>query len=457
MGTDRGSESSTSFLPPGGHHRDPSRERVLWLAAYVVAALAPLALVFAADDAFQHPPIIEFSVAIGFVGLMLLALQVVIPSRAGAFTTPFGIDVLLRFHRQMGLVALGLVVAHVVILIADNTDLISLLNPLEAPNRARAGLGAVVALALLTFTSLWRARARLSYERWRGLHVALGIAILVLSLAHIIWVGHYVAFRSLRWVSLLVVVLALLSIAYLRFARPFAAAGRPYRVSAVRPERGGATTIELEADGHRGDAFRPGQFAWLKFHGAPYALVEHPFSYSSSSHRPARPAFTIKARGDFTEAVAELDAGTAIIIDGPHGSFRPAVPDGPFLLVAAGVGITPVRSILQTLADEGDRRELILVYGSRSWEEVTFREELADVEKELDLRVIHVLSRPDADWSGETGRISAELLERVLPMRALRWNVFVCGPPQMTEGLVRELVDLGFPRQAVHAERFVSA
>lgn len=131
-------------------------ERVLWLAIYVFCVLAPLALLLVAVKPGDRGFGAVLAAGLGFTGLTILALQVVMPSRAQAFTAPFGIGVLLRFHRQLGIAALGLVVAHVVVLILDDPDRLGLLNPMEAPWRPNAGVAAVLALAALIGTSLWR-------------------------------------------------------------------------------------------------------------------------------------------------------------------------------------------------------------------------------------------------------------------------------------------------------------
>jgi predicted ferric reductase len=342
---------------------DRSGERTLWLAGYVALVLAPVVLLVVAP----YPGTASFATTVaaglGFAGLTVLALQVVMPSRARAFTAPFGIDVLLRFHRQLGAVALILVIAHVVVLIADDSSRFSLLDLVHAPFRAKAGVIAILALLALTATSLWRRPLRLPYEAWRALHVLLGLAVIGFAFAHVIGVSKFVATGSVRWGVLLFVLAAGAAAFYLRIGRPFAAGARPYAVREVRRERGGATTLELAADGHAGVPFGPGQFAWIKLAQAPYSLTEHPFSFASSAERPERPAFTIKSLGDFTERVAELEPGTPVLLDGPHGSFREALPDAGFVLVAGGIGITPAMSLLRTLADRGDRRPVTLVYG----------------------------------------------------------------------------------------------
>jgi predicted ferric reductase len=131
--------------------------------------------------------------------------------------------------------------------------------------------------------------------------------------------------------------------------------------------------VELAADGHRGLHFEAGQFARLRPAHRPYGLDDHPFTLSSSAGRPDRPAFTIKALGDFSSSMADLEVGTVVLVDGPHGE---AIADAHArrgrLLLAAGIGITPAMSVIRTASERGDRRPLVLLYGSRRWADVTF-------------------------------------------------------------------------------------
>jgi predicted ferric reductase len=437
--------------------RDRGAERTLWLAVYTVLVLAPLALIVVADKPGDKSFGVVLAAGLGFAALTILALQLVMPSRARAFTAPFGIDVLLRFHRQIGMVALLLVVAHIAILVIDDPGRAALLNPAQAPWRALAGQASLLALVAVIATSLWRRPLRMSYELWRGLHVGLGLAIIAFAFVHVIGVSKYLATGTLRWVVLVFVVAAIGAVFSLRVARPFAARRRAFRVAEVRRERGDTATLSLRADeGHGGVRFAPGQFAWIKLADAPYALTENPFSFSSSALRPETPELTIRAAGDFTAAVRDLRPGTAVLLDGPHGSFHPADPETPYLLVAGGIGITPIMSILRTLADQGDRRPLRLVYANRTWDGVTFREELDGLTEHLDLEVIHVLSRPGPTWPGERGRITGDLLTRVLPAEAREASVFVCGPPAMVDAALEALGAFGVDPRRVHAERFTS-
>jgi predicted ferric reductase len=429
---------------------------MLWVAGYVIVVLAPLALLAVAVKPGAQGGAVVFAAGLGFAGLSLLVLQMVASGRWGAVTASFGLRSVLSLHRQAGMLALVLVIGHVVALMVDDPARLALLNPSDAPVRAQAGMAALLAMLALAGTSVWRRRLRLSYERWRAVHVACAAVVIAGSFVHVVGVNAYLSLPAIRWGVLVLVLVGVLALFALRVARPYSMTLRPFRVSRVRRERGDAVTVELEADGHRGARFQPGQFAWLKLAGRPFAMDEHPFSLSSSADRPDRPAFTVKAVGDFTEALAGLSEGTRLLLDGPHGE---GVHDGRSvrgrLLLAAGIGITPAISVLRTAAERGERRPLLLVYGNRRWEDVTFREELQDLERRLpSLRVVHVLSRPDAGWQGERGRVDEQLLRRHAPRDVEGWTALICGPPGMVAGAAAALRRIGLPQSAIQAEGF---
>jgi predicted ferric reductase len=353
-------------------------------------------------------------------------------------------------------VVVAAVAAHVALVVVGDPSNLALFDPLGAPWRAQAALASCVALGALIASSVLRRRLRLSYARWRGLHNVLGMAALALGLGHAIGVDRYLAHGPFGLLATGLAGVGVLGLVELRFLRPRRLARRPYVVERVESERGGAASLALRADGHRGRCFRPGQFAWLKLAEAPHALVEHPFSYSSSAQRPERPTFTIKAYGDFTSQVPQLQPGRRLLVDGPHGSYRPRRHAERFVLIAGGIGITPVISLLRTAADSGDRRPFLLVYGSLRWEEVIFREELEQLQRRLDLRVVHVLTEPPPAWAGEAGFIDTDLLGRHLPADLGRAEIFICGPPPMLVAALNGLGRLGVAPEHVHAEQFVT-
>jgi predicted ferric reductase len=399
---------------------------------------------------------VELASALGIVALSLLALQLLLPARLRLVAGPLGADVAVRLHRHLADVLVAAIAAHVALMVAGDRANLALFDPLGAPWRAKAALASCVALTALIASSVLRRRLRLTYARWRGLHVALGIGALGLGVIHAIGVDRYLTSGPAGALTAALAAAGALAVVELRLLRPRRLARRAYVLERVVPERGGAATLALRAEGHRGRPFRPGQFAWLKLADAPHALSEHPFSYSSSAARPARPTFTIKAYSGFSRRVPRLVPGTRVLVDGPHGSYRPRPSAERFVLLAGGIGITPIISLLRGAADAGDRRRFMLLYGSLRWDEVTFREELERLRWRLELRVVHVLAEPPPGWQGETGFIDAALLERHLPPNLGGADVFVCGPPPMLAAALQGLERLGAEPEQVHAEQFVT-
>jgi predicted ferric reductase len=438
-------------------HGEAAAPKRIWVVGYAVATVLPLAAVLVGSPAGGRGFMIELASALGIVALTLLALQLVLPARLPPMARALGADVAIRLHRHMADVLVAAIAAHVaLVMVADPANL-ALLDPLGAPWRAKTAMASCAALGALIASSLLRRRLRLAYARWRALHVGLAVGALGLGAAHAVGVDRYLTSLPAAPVAAALAVLALLAVLELRVWRPRRLAGRPYVVERLLPERGGATTVALRADGHSGQRFRPGQFAWLKLADEPHALAEHPFSYSSSSGRPDRPEFTIKAYDGFTRRVPrQLLPGTRVLLDGPHGAYRPRARADRFVLIAGGIGITPIVSLLRTAADAGDPRPFVLLYGSLRWEQVTFREQLERLEQRLNLHVVHVLTDPPLGWDGEAGFIDHALLARHLRGDLTHAEVFVCGPPPLLAAALAALERVGVAPEHVHAEQFVT-
>ena len=208
----------------------------------------------------------------------------------------------------------------------------------------------------------------------------------------------------------------------------------------------------------RGVAFEAGQFAWLKFGGSPFVFEEHPFTIASTATEPWRKEFTIKALGDFTELMSAMRPGRRVYLDGPHGRFTLAHAGGGagFVFIAGGVGVTPMLSMLRTMSASSDPRPALLVVGGRTVDELLYRGELAELTSRMTLTVVEVLADPPPGWTGETGFVSAELLDRLVPSprQRRRRHWFVCGSPPMVTAVLRGLDALGVPRSVVHTELF---
>jgi len=427
----------------------------VWVIFYLLFILAPLFALLAGSIPPARDFWTEFSVALGYAGLAMMGLQFGLTARFRYVTQPWGEDVIYHFHRQISLVAVALVVAHPLILFAVRPELLALLNSIQAPWRARFAALSIYSLIALVVMALWRAKLKLRYETWHLTHIVLALVAVAAGLLHMIGWGFYLIdpWKRALWIGLTIFWVGLLL--YVRIVKPLFMLRRPYRVLEVRGERGDTSTLVMRPDGHPGFRFSPGQFGWLTVWGSPFRITGHPFSFSSSAEvADGRVEMTIRNRGDFTSAIPELPVGARVYIDGPYGAFTIGNPADMHVLIAGGVGITPMTSMIRTLADRGDPRPVILLYGSKDWESITFREELEALKARLNLTVVHVLADPPPDWTGERGFITAEMFKRHLPPPYADHEYFICGPNVMMDAIEAALGEMKVPMSKYHSERY---
>jgi predicted ferric reductase len=439
----------------------PMRKALLAVALavmYVLVCVAPLAFVFVGPLPPRQPFAAELSVVFGFLGLSLMGLQMVLVGRFTWLAVPFGFDVLQRFHRQVSFVALAFVLAHPILLFVDDArQYLPLLVIPTAPWRSRLAVASVTLLLVLIALSVWRRRLRIPYEVWQLTHNLLAIAVMLTAIAHIDGVGLYthgpvrrVLFDAMAG-SFVVLLL------WTRLIRPMTHLLRPWRVAEVWHERGAAVTLLLQPVGHAGVTFTPGQFVWLS--RWPFMLGQHPYSISCPDgvEMEGHLSITIKSLGAGSEGMSHVSVGRWLYLDGPHGSFCvDAHPAHGYVFVAAGVGVTPIFSMLSSMCLREDMRHVTLIYASRDWDSVIFRDELEELQLYMpNLTVVHVLRDAPPEWEGERGRITLGVLARHLPSRLhQQMEYLVCGSAELMDEMERGLTTLGVPPEQIHTERF---
>jgi predicted ferric reductase len=449
------------MVQPGvatARRRAPAKRarRAGWLSMHLLIAAAPLALCVP-----QLKPgrgfLIDLSVALGFLALSVLGLQFALAARFSRSSAPFGIDVVLSYHRQISFLAVTAAFAHPVLLFLADDRYRVLLDLPHLPLRALMAWLAVAGLALLMVTSIWRRALRLSYQVWHVLHSALGVLIVLAALAHGFLVNYYFSAPLVRGVWIVYTAAFLWLAVWVRIVKPLRLGLRPWRVVELWPEPGGSLTLGLEPVFRQAGqefSFRAGQFAWILPSRSPFTPTYHPFSISSSALAP-RVEFTIKQVGDFTGSMRQLRVGDRVYLDGPHGSFTlESHPGMGYVFVGAGVGVTPFLSMLATLADQGDQRPCWLFLGNRHEHQITGIRQLARLQGRLNLRVVHVISRPSEQWNGDRGRIDAGLLDRHLPLERRSLEYFICAGGEMVRAVETDLQDLGIPGDNIHSEQF---
>jgi 3-phenylpropionate/trans-cinnamate dioxygenase ferredoxin reductase subunit len=423
---------------------------------YVLVIALPLALTWIVGRNPSDGLIQILATDTGLLAFSLLVVVLVLMARMPSLVAGFGIEMILRMHRMVALVAVVLVVTHVVLIVLSDPRGIGIFDVRDAPAPAWAAMVSTALLAVIVATALRRRRRQPRYEGWRMRHIALAAVIFLTAWLHVWWLNLLTAHAvHTTWFVLLGVVV--LGVGIRRWVwLPLRAHRRSYVVDEVEPVPGDAVTLAIKAHGHGGLPFRAGQFAWLKIGSSSFVFEEHPFTISSTAEKPDRKEFTIKALGDFSELLRGLRPGRRVFLDGPYGRFT---SDGlesseGFIFIAGGVGVTPMLSMLRTMADRGDQRRHCLLLGARSLDDMMLRAEVEQLQRELDLEVVQILESPPPGWDGESGRIDAELLEKYLPHHARQHDYFLCGPPPMVVAVAKQLRDRGIAPGRIHTERF---
>lgn len=404
-------------------------------------------------------PLIALALITGLLAASFLVAAIVMSSRLRSLSKTFGTEAVLQFHRLVGLLTATLAVAHVVLVMWALHWPLHLLWPPTAPPKFQLATFSLVSILITTALTLTRRRLKVRYGAWRALHGVLAVVAVGGLALHVYWLHHLLKSVSFRYAAGLLLLLIAGVLLTRWVIRPLRTQRHSYLVEQVSQVAPGVSTIELMPTHprHPGMRFRPGQFAWLRLTGPLGVFRDHPFSMASSATDRRRLSFTIRHLGDFTERVARLAPGQRVYLDGPYGAFDGGGPEANgLLMIAWGVGITPMMSILRTHAARHNARPHILVMGARTEAELLFRDEIAAMTERLQLQVIEVVSHPGEDWTGRRGFIDVPLLRDVLAEYpdVRTTHAFVCGPPRMMDDVHAALLALGVQERQVSTEGF---
>jgi len=432
---------------------------LFWSALYLLLLIGPLLLMLVGPVPPGRGFAIELGVALGFVALGLMCLQCWITARFPLLGKPFSSDVVLHFHRQLGIAAALFLIGHVLILILANPGYLSYFDPRKNLPRAGALSGAVVFLLALMTSSLWRKLFRIPYEWWRLSHAVLATLLLTIGIVHVFMVSHFTA-PTLKFALWAVWVLASIgAVVWIRIVRPLSLKSKPWEIAEVRSEIPRIWTLVLRPSGHPGFTFQPGQYVWLSLHTPFPTLQQHPFTIASAPAEDGSLEISIKELGDFTRKVGTLSPGTMAYLEGPYGHFvhRPEATGTVF--IAGGIGVTPALSMIRSLAQSpanSSPRPFHLYLASGEEATMPFRSELLQWEQQHSwFHFTGIVETPSDDYHGEVGRFDRELLNRLLPKTSREeWDYLICGPDPMIDSVLNDLFDLGIPHSHIRCERF---
>ncbi|NOY90164.1 MAG: hypothetical protein GXP55_03065 [Deltaproteobacteria bacterium] len=293
---------------PGLYLRQGSRSALGRVALYLLIVLSPLAFAFAAQAETDHPLLQEIAKGLALTAFAIVALQPVLAARYRWVERPFGQDTLYRFHRNMGMFAGVLLLAHPILYAAGGEW--DLLYSFEGGWEVALGRVALLALVGIILTSVFRTSMRLDFETWRGVHNGLALSLLVLGFVHSVAAGGDLSEWPMRLVGLMLFSLGFVSqLAHFRSVHSREHATE-FVVVRVTPETADVCSLELKpARPELGIDHLPGQFLFLTLHRESGPTEEHPFSIASAPSRDGHVTATIKASGDFTRSIRDTEVG----------------------------------------------------------------------------------------------------------------------------------------------------
>jgi predicted ferric reductase len=399
----------------------------------------------------------------GMVAAALMLVQILLAARLPWPEQGFGLDSLMAFHGGVGGSAFGLLMLHILLTTAGYAASARMPVLVQLWELIRTYPGMLLAacatglLILVVISSRAPLRRLMRYETWHLVHLYAYLAT-VLALPHELWTG--LDFTSSTWARIFwwgLYGTTVSSVLGWRVAVPLYRSWRHRLVvTAVVPESQGVVSVYVQGRKLRDLPVQAGQFFIWRFVGAPGWTRGHPYSLSAAP-RGNRLRITVKALGDGTSALTALRPGSRVIVEGPYGRLHAGVRTRRRVtLIANGIGITPMRALMEALPYAPG--ELTLIYRVADEESSIFRDELALLATERGADVVYVPGpRATARESWLPARAAsvpdADALLAIAP-HLPDSDVYICGNPAWME-LVREAaLDAGVPSRNVHFERF---
>jgi predicted ferric reductase len=397
-----------------------------------------------------------------------MIVQLILIARLPFLDRRIGMDTLTSWHRWTGFTLFWTLLLHVSFIVTGFAQLDGNSIPVQIVSLAGSfqvllGMAAFVLIAIVAVVSARAARRRLSYEAWHAVHIALYVVIVLALIHQMFEITTFTANSVSRTYWWLLWTFAIGALLVGRVILPLVRNRRHrFRVAAVVPESDNVVSVHVTGRHLDKLPARAGQFMLWRFPGHNPWWQVNPFSLSAAPNG-ASLRLTAKAIGTTSAGLRNLPVGTRVFAEGPYGAFtqvqrcREAT-----LLIAGGVGVTPIRSLMEELTGPSDHRAtapdrtaghpLTVLYRVSSMADAVLLNEMQALAAMRGAR-LHVLPGRTGEGNPPNTPFQPDNLLALVPDIRER-DVFVCGPAPMTEAVLRSLRVLKVPRAQVHAERF---
>lgn len=436
---------TANYRPPG--FLEDSAGAGFFFVGYFAAILLPVLLAFVLFGDFSDGAVLVIGKAFALTAFAIFSMQVVLGSRLKTLDRALGLDKILRFHKLMAIIGTSMIILHPLLVMIGHDDF-SIIGFRSSLPIIAGEIGLLILLGGVA-AALFRSKLKLDYNVWHLFHKGM-IVVIIIGFFHSIYVGSdiYGAMKTFWWVLFAIAISVFLfrNIVFPIFVR------RRYEILSVTAETHDTFTIRMKPANGKLPHYRPGQFMFLKLKRKKGKSEEHPFTISSSPTLDGEITATVKESGNFTNTIGETTAEDSARIAAPYGKFS-FVHDEPakFLFIAGGVGITPIMSMIRFLRDTGDKRRVKLLFANKSERDILFRDEISALPENF--QHVHILSRPDENWTGRTGFIDEKILREDVGDYLETCTIYLCGPTPMMAAVEKEIEKTGY-RGEFRTEKF---
>lgn len=396
----------------------------------------------------------------GLVATASMVLMLWLTARVPLIDRAMGQDRATALHARLGQVTFGGLIAHGLFVLtgyalADRVGIQTEFLSLLGVNDFVLAIVSIVLLTAVSVSSVVAARKKLPFEVWKGIHL-LSYAAVLAGLPHQFTMGDVFAAGPANWYWLAVWGLTFLAILTFRVFRPvFSSIEQAVVVSSVHFETPDTATITMT--GRRLGELRAsaGQYFHWRFLAPGLWWHQHPLSLSAAPTGTTL-RVTVRALGKGTQALLGVKPGTRVAFEGPYGMFSDAArTSGDVVMVGIGIGITPIRALLEETTFEPGRATVIL--RASHTDQLYLLDEIETLCRSKGARLYTLVGPRGRTASGETSWLPQQYadvrLADICPDIA-RSDLYVCGPDAAADLVVADAAAAGTPETAVHHERF---
>ncbi len=393
----------------------------------------------------------------GLIGTNLMLVQVMLIARTPFIEKAFGFDRVAKWHGTLGRLSFSLIVAHFAFIVAGKSALAETSLFTQAWTLALSSRDMLMAavsfglLLLIVGTSVKIARSKLRRETWMFIHLY-SYAALAFAVPHMLTSGATFVGKPITQVYWAILyTLALSAVLFFRIGQPlYTHLCHGLRVVEVRREASDVVSITVQGKRLEDLTYESGQFFNWRFLTKQQWFQAHPYSVSAA-HDGESLRLTVKALGDGSADVAAIKPGTKVLVEGPFGTFTAdRRTKKRVLMIAGGVGITPLRAMLESMpAAPGD---ITFIYRVRDYRDAALLDEVLELSERRGVE-FSVLSGSSSEFSADSAPFGPAHLSHVMPDIA-NSDVFVCGPKGLVKSVIESCKELEVPASQVHYELF---